>query len=202
MLEKVCHFFKMDPFDTDPMIFQLSHIQEQPRFLNFLDDGASQCIHPSENVQHGSHVPENKSIEPFEPFENRSTTVESFSKPSSTVESFSAVESFGKRSPAVEPQRNEKRLKRKSILARASRLKKKEYVAELESEVARLREIERLYLTQNFPTSKDNGVILTKEFYELLDSGKVFQIKTTLHGVTKVHYVTPCCQSQVSQPTL
>jgi len=183
-------FFKMDPFDTDPMIFQVSHIQEQqPRFLNFSEDGLSQCMHPSENFGHPPHISENKSVEPFD---NRSPT----------VESFPAVEPFGNRSPAVEAQRNEKRLKRKSILARASRLKKKEYVAELESEVARLREIERLYLTQNFPTSKDNGVILTKEFYELLDSGKVFQIKTNLHGLTKVHYVTPCCQSQVSQVTL
>ena len=115
-------------------------------------------------------------------------------------------------SPPKQPKDRKSTLTRKNQLARNSRLKKKQYVAELEAELLRLRQIERLYLNQNFPTSqtgvnpqgssKDGGVLLTKEFYDLLDSGKVFQVKTTLHGVTKIHYITPCSQTLATENVL
>jgi len=108
-----------------------------------------------------------------------------------------------------QPKDRKSVLTRKNQLARNSRLKKKQYVAELEAELLRLRQIERLYLNQNLQTgvnaqgsSKDGGVLLTKEFYDLLDSGKVFQVKTTLHGVTKIHYITPCSQTLVTENVL
>ena len=90
-----------------------------------------------------------------------------------------------------EPERKtpENIRRRKNEIARNAREKKKKYITELEGEITRLREIEKLYEQVKSTTDP----ILTTQFYDHLKSGKIFQIQTVFENVNRVYYVVPCC---------